>query len=221
MCPIKKSAFHQMGIPVHPAVFNHPPVSAAIESQNSTSKSTNHHVFPTCQPPFAHLLTSRKSTLHFYRRPPPFQVCLCLLFSRILLHMLQQVLQHHLALLKCGNYGQYSCYKWVPTSTSKPSSEHGSHCCSHGCSCYCLVGRDRLSPMCYPLHPGFTWPPPSTNTPFISLTQIQPANGEKQGNNFQNPGSQVQQADQESYNCSIQQPIPHQHHHQLQATAKM
>uniref|UniRef100_A0A7C8ZBJ0 Uncharacterized protein n=1 Tax=Opuntia streptacantha TaxID=393608 RepID=A0A7C8ZBJ0_OPUST len=72
--------------------------------------------------------------------------------------------------------------------------------------------------MCYPLHPGFTWPPPSTTTPFISLTQIQPANGEKQVNNFQNPGSQVQQADQESYNCSIQQPIPHQHHHQLQAT---
>jgi len=193
----QESAFPQMGIPGHAGVFNHPPVSAAVESQNSTSIPTNHHMFPTFHPPFAPFANIQENYTSFLHMST---------FSSLIVSALLQNPAAHAAASFAASF--WPCSN-LETTASTPVA-HGFHpqpmnpapsmatiVAATVAAATAWWAAHGLLPMCSPPHPGFAWPPPSATAQFINLTQTQPANEEREENNFQNPGSQVQRADLE------------------------
>lgn len=194
----QESAFPQMGIPSHPAVFNHPPASAAVESQNSTSRSTNHHMFPTFHPPFAPFPNIQENYSSFLQMSSTFS-------SLIVSALLQNPAAHAAASFAasfwpCSNMDTTASTPVTNGFEPRPVNQAPSMAAIAAATVAAATAwwaAHGLLPMCSPLHPGFTWPSPSATTPFTNLTQTQPAYEEREENNFQNPNSQVQQADQE------------------------
>lgn len=193
----QESAFPQMGIPSHPAVFNHPPASAAVESQNSTSRSTNHHMFPTFHPPFAPFPNIQENYSSFLQISSTFS-------SLIVAALLQNPAAHAAASFAASFWPCSNMETTASTVTNgfepRPVNQAPSMAAIAAATVAAATAwwaAHGLLPMCSPLHPGFTWPSPSATAPFTNLTQPQPAYQEREENNFQNPGLPVQQADQE------------------------
>ncbi|KAL2893454.1 Protein LHY [Bienertia sinuspersici] len=192
-------AFHPMGIPGQPALFSNPTVSAAVESQTSTSKSTNHHMYPSSHPPFNPFPNTQENYSSFLQMSSTFS-------SMIVSALLQNPAAHAAA--------SFAASFWpcpnVESSANSPAGLSGGFsrpmnptpsvaaiAAATVAAATAWWAAHGLLPLCAPLHAGFSFPPASASAPLANFGQTTAANEEREENNFQIPASQVQQPNQE------------------------
>nr|AAQ73524.1 circadian clock associated1 [Mesembryanthemum crystallinum] len=196
----QESAFHRMGIPGYPAIFSNPAVSAAVESQNSTSRTTNQQMFTSFHPPFTPFPNTPEDYSSFVQMSATFS-------SLIVSALLQNPAAHAAASFAasfwpCSNMensancpaGLSGGFPPRPMNTAPSMAAIAGATVAAATAWWAAHG---LLPLCAPVHSGFNCPPASANAPLTNVAQSQATNKEREENNFQNPGSQVQQPDQE------------------------
>lgn len=196
----QEPVFHQMGIPSLPALFSNPTVSAAVESQTSTSRSTNHQMFPSFHPPFSPYPNTQEDYSSFLQMSSTFS-------SMIISALLQNPGAHAAATFAasfwpCGNLENSANSPAVssgglPPRPMNPTPSVAAIAAATVAAATAWWAAHGLLPLCAPLHAGYSFPPASGTTPLANVSQTQVANEEKEEKNFQRHGSQVQQPNQE------------------------
>ncbi|XP_021748820.1 protein LHY-like isoform X1 [Chenopodium quinoa] len=195
----QEPAFHPMGTPGQPAFFSNPTVSAAVESQTSTSKSNNHQMFPNSHPPFSPFPNSQENYSFLQMSST---------FSSMIVSALVQNPAAHAAASFAASF--WPCPN-VGNSANSPAGSNGGFpprpmnsapsvaaiAAATVAAATAWWAAHGLLPLCAPLHGGYSFPPASATAPLANFGQTPPANEEKEENNFQIPGSQVQQPNQE------------------------
>lgn len=197
----QEPVFHQMGIPSQPALISNPTASAAVESQTSTSRSTNHQMFPCFHPPFNPLPNTQEGYSSFQQMSSTFS-------SMIVSALLQNPAAHAAAsfaasfLPPCANIenpvnsapGHSGGFPPRPMNNPVPSVTAIAAATVAAATAWWAAHG--MFPLCAPLHTGFSFPSASTTAPLANFGQTPTAN-EREENSFQHPGSPVQQPKQE------------------------
>lgn len=203
----QEPAFHHMGLPGQPAIYSNPAVSAAVESQTSTSRSTNHQMFSSSHPAFSPFHNTPDNYASFLQMSSTF--------SSMIVSALLQNPAAHAAASFAASY--WPCPN-VETSVNSPAGSNGGFpprpmntapsvaaiAAATVAAATAWWAAHGLLPLCAPLQAGFPFPPASTTAPLTNLAQPPAANVEREENNFQVPVSQVQQPNQEL--CEALQP---------------
>lgn len=190
----------QMGIPGQPALFSNPTVSAAVESQTSTSRSTNHQMFPNSHPPFSLFPNTQENYSSFLQMSSTFS-------SMIVSALLQNPAAHAAASFAASFW---PCAN-IESSANSPAGSNGGFAprpmnpapsvaaiaAATVAAATAWWAAHGLLPLCAPLHAGFSFPPSSANAPAANFAQTPVVNEEREENNFEIPESQAPQPNQE------------------------
>lgn len=197
----QEPAFHQMGIPGPTALLSNPTVSAVVESQTSTSRSTNHHpLFPNFHPPFSQVPNTQEDYSSFLQMSATFS-------SMIVSALLQNPAAHAAASFAASFWPCPNMENTAPSPTGLnagfpprpmgPAPSVAAIAAATVAAATAWWAAHGLLPLCAPLHSGFSCPPNSTTAPSANFAQAPVTNEEREENNFQTPGSQVEQPNQE------------------------
>ncbi|XP_057531810.1 protein LATE ELONGATED HYPOCOTYL-like isoform X1 [Amaranthus tricolor] len=198
----QEPVFHQMGIPSQPALISNPTASATVESQTSTSRSSNHQMFPCFHPPFNPLPNNQEEYSSFQQMSSTFS-------SMIVSALLQNPAAHAAASFAAsfwppcanienpvnsapGNSGGFP-----PRPMNNPVPSVTAIAAATVAAATAWWAAHGMFPLCAPLHTGFSFPPASTTAPLANFGQTPTANEEREENSFQHPGSPVQEPKQE------------------------
>ncbi|KAH9606717.1 hypothetical protein KSS87_003781 [Heliosperma pusillum] len=186
----------QMEIGGHPGLFRKPAVSGTVESQNSTSRSSNHQIYPGFHRPFDPLPSNHGDYSSFLQMSSTFS-------SLIVSSLLQNPAAHAAA--------SYAASLWPSTNVGNSESSISSN--SDGFaprpihptpSMAAIAGATvaaatawwaahGLLPFSPAFHSGFSFPPAFIPTTVGNVGQTSEDFVEKEDNKTQIPDSQVQQ----------------------------
>lgn len=197
----QESAFHQMGIPSHPPLFSNPAVSVAVESQNSTSRSPNHAMFPSFHPPFTHFPNGLEDYSSFLQMSSAFS-------SLLMSALLQNPAAHAAASFAASFWPSPNMESSAnspagnnvgfPHQPMNPAPNMVAIAAATVAAATAWWAAHGFLPLSAPLHNGFTCTPTGATAPFTNVAETQVTNEERVENNLKNHvSSQVQQPDQE------------------------
>ncbi|XP_074279592.1 protein LATE ELONGATED HYPOCOTYL-like isoform X2 [Silene latifolia] len=193
----------QMEIVGHPGLYSKPAVSGAVESQNSTSRSSNHQIYPGFHPPFDPLPSNQEGYSSFLQMTSTFS-------SLVVSALLQNPAAHAAA--------SYAASLWPSTNvgnseSSIPGNSDGvaprpmhptpSMAAIAGATVAAATAwwaAHGLLPFTPAFHSGFSVPPASIPTTVGNVGQSSVASEEKEANKSQIPDSQVQQPEHSASN---------------------
>ncbi|KNA08541.1 hypothetical protein SOVF_161680 isoform A [Spinacia oleracea] len=194
----QEPAFHHMGIPDQPSLFSNPTVSAAVESQTSTSRSTNHQIFPNSHPPFSPFPNNQENYSSFLQMSSTFS-------SMIVSALLQNPAAHTAASFAASFWpcaienSANSTVGGYPHRQMNPTPSVAEIAAATVAAATAWWAAHGLLPLCTPpVHAGFSLPPTSVSAPLANFGQTPVANEEREEiKNSQVPEPQVQQCNQE------------------------
>ncbi|GAB4861491.1 CCA tRNA nucleotidyltransferase, mitochondrial [Ancistrocladus abbreviatus] len=194
----QESLVQQMGIHAHPGLFTNPAVSATVESQNSTSRSTNHEKFSNFHPPFMPLCNNEEDYCSFLQMSSTFS-------SLIVSALLQNPAAHAVAAsfwpspnVEASADPPAAANGRFPPGQMNPDPSMAALAAATVAAATAWWAAHGLLPLCAPFHPSFTYAPVSTAAaPSPNAGQAPAVQKEKEDNSFQNLTSNGRQMNQE------------------------